>query len=408
MKNKLLIINSCINSTSTGRIAEEIGKCAKSQDFDVTAAYGFLNNNSQLHTIKVGNRNDHYFHALYTRITDRHAFASKTATKELVDKLETLNPDIINLHNVHGYYLNIEVLFDYLIKHDKPVVWTLHDCWPFTGHCSYFDAVNCDKFKTGCNRCPNSHAYPATKFLDASARNYKDKKRLFTALKQLTMVAPCNWMADNVRASFLKNADVKVIYNGVNTDQFRPAEEKECKELRKKFAIDHKKVILGVASVWDRRKGLEDFKKMAASLNDNEQIILIGLDDKQIENLPENILGIKRTENVEQLAAFYSLADVFANPTYVDNFPTTNIEALACGTPVVTYRTGGSPEAIDAVTGKVVEKGDTPEMLKAIRELFGKDREEMHNNCRRRAEQNFKAADRFDDYAALFKEKLKM
>lgn len=397
---KLLLLNVSANSGSTGRIAEEIGRCAQKYRFDVYAGYGFRNNGSYLHTIKIGSKTDHYLHALLTRLTDRHGFGSVGATRKFIRQLDAINPDIINLHNIHGYYLNIRLLSDWLRRHNRPVVWTFHDCWPFTGHCSYFDAVHCDMWKSGCRNCPNKHGYPESILADNSEKNYNEKRRLFCAMPNLTIVTPCHWMAENVKASFLGRFPVRVIYNGVDTDVFKPACAGEVSHLKHEKSLDGKKIILGVASVWDRRKGLEDFIRLSKMLSDNERIVLIGLNNKQLASLPENIIGISRTENTTQLAEYYSMADVFVNPTYVDNFPTTNIEALACGTPVVTYKTGGSPEAIDTTTGSVVEKGDQVSLLNAIRSRY--KNEEISKKCRERAVDNFDSRDRLRDYVNLF------
>lgn len=403
MNQKLLLINAAINSTSTGRIAEEIGRCAVSEGFDVYAGYGFTNNNSSLKTIRIGGRTDHYLHALMTRLTDRHGFMSAGATESFLKSVRNIKPDVVNIHNIHGYYMNVEKLAEYLAESGVPVVWTFHDCWPFTGHCSYFDAVNCSRWESGCHDCPNLHGYPSSKFKDNSVKNYRDKKRLFSAIENLTIVCPCNWMAENVKRSFLGDKQIRVIYNGVNTDVFKPGSPKAAAALRSRYGLDGKRVILGVASVWDKRKGLDDFIRMTSLLNDNERIVLIGLDEKQIAALPANIIGIRRTENVGQLADFYSMADVFANPTYVDNFPTTNIEALACGTPVVTYNTGGSPEAIDSATGRVTDKSDFNGMLDMCRGLWNGNAEETSALCRHRAVNLFDSRDRFKEYVDLFK-----
>lgn len=401
---KLLLINAAINSTSTGRIAEEIGKRAAAEGFEAYAGYGFTNNNSSLHTIPIGSKADHYLHALMTRVTDRHGFWSTAATRKFISQIKEIRPDIVNIHNIHGYYMNVELLAEYLKESGVPTVWTFHDCWPMTGHCSYFDAVDCDRWKTGCHDCPNLQGYPSAKFNDSSIKNYRDKKRLFSAIPNLTIVTPCRWMADIVKDSYLREKDIRVIYNGVNTDVFKPSDKSTTDALKEKLGISGKYVILGVASVWDKRKGLEDFKKIAEDLYDNESIVLIGLNDDQINSLPKNIIGIKRTENVGQLTEFYSMADVFANPTYVDNFPTTNIESLACGTPVVTYRTGGSPEAVDNETGRVIDKGDTASLLAACRELWNRDCITVSEACRKRAVTRFDSRDRFADYVNLFKE----
>lgn len=398
---KLLIINTSINSTSTGRIAEQIGECAQDNGFDVFAGYGFINNYSRLKTIPIGSKADHYLHTIKTRLTDRHGFGSRAATEKFVREIEEINPDIINIHNIHGYYMNIEILSDYLRSAGKPVIWTFHDCWPITGHCSYFDAVNCMRWKTECYDCPNLRAYPSSRFLDNSTDNFIRKKNLFESIPNLTIVAPCKWMADNVRDSFLNRKNIIVIHNGVDVEVFRPSEPETTEYLRKSLGLSSKRIYLGVASVWDRRKGLDDFVRISEHLSKDEQIVLIGLTDKQKKGLPENITAIKRTENVSQLADFYSMADVFINPTYVDNFPTTNIEALACGTPVVTYKTGGSPEAIDSETGIVIDKGELIQALEAARNLSKSD---SGSRCRERALNLFVSRDRFNDYVTLFKE----
>ncbi len=336
-----------------------------------------------------------------SRLWDNHGFASTKATKLFVKGLERINPDIIHLHNLHGYYLNVEVLFDYLEKVQKPIVWTLHDCWPMTGHCSYFDFVRCDRWKTGCYACPNLKGYPVSLFLDRSKQNFEKKKKIFTEVSNITFVTPSHWLKSVVQESFFENYPVKVIHNGVDLDVFKPI---RSEEVRSKYDIQYDtKIVLGVASIWDRRKGLNDFVQLKERMGEDVQIILVGLNEKQLSNLPKGILGIRRTENVEELAALYAMADVFVNPTWVDNFPTTNIEALACGTPVVTYQTGGSPEAVTDVTGKVVERGDVEALREAILEILVRERDVYRIECRERAEKFFNKEDRYRDYVELYK-----
>lgn len=402
--NKLLLINVSANSGSTGRIAEEIGQTAAARGYDCHFGYGRVGRESKAHLIRIGSNWDVKVHGLESMLFDNHGFGSRNATKRFIQEIERIKPDVINLHNIHGYYLNVEILFEDLAKTDIPVVWTLHDCWPFTGHCSYFDRYHCEKWKTGCYHCPNSKGYPKSLLLDRSKSNYARKKELFNKPKNITFVAVCNWMANNVKASFLGGYPVETIYNGVAVETFRPRIEglEGLNGLKAKLGIkEDAKVVLGVASTWDKRKGLDDFITMSVQLPSDYQIILVGLNDKQIANLPSNIIGIKRTENVRQLAELYSLADVFVNPTYVDNFPTTNIEALACGTPVVTYRTGGSPEAIDEKTGVVVNQGDLSLLQTAV-ESVAKNKSSYTKACRERAVKLFNKQDRFTDYVNLF------
>lgn len=402
MKN-LLIINTVANTGSTGRIAEEIGLLANSEGFESQLAYGQKAVNSQLPVIKIGNKTDFYIHALETRLYDNHGFSSRAATQKFVKKLDEWKPDIINLHNLHGYYLNVEILFNYLKKVQVPIVWTFHDCWPFTGHCTHFDSVNCMKWKEECRECPLSRSYPASWFVDRSHVNFHKKKELFNGLNNMTIVTPSKWLADFIPDSFLGNYPVRVINNGINLEQFKPCFDEN---ILSKYGIKKNTYILGVASVWHERKGLGDFIKLRSMFPKDIKIVLVGISPKIEKTLPSGIISVPRTESIYELAALYSSASVFVNPTYVDNFPTTNIEALACGTPVVTYRTGGSPESIDERTGIVVEKGDISGLKLAIEKVVRTEKPLYSSSCRERAENKYDKDDRYHEYIALFREML--
>lgn len=399
-KMKILFVNTSVNTGSTGRISEEIGRAALATGHECWFAYGRQVQPSKLNLIKVGNSWDVRRHILQSRLLDNHGFASKAVTKRFVSKIKEINLDIVNLHNVHGYYLNIELLLNYLSDAGIPVIWTFHDCWPITGHCSYFDAVDCDKWKTECEHCPNKHGYPKSVGLDRSKQNYEKKKRLIRSLKNLTIVTPSIWLKEIVGESYLKDFKTIVINNGVDLNVFRPTEDIEFYD--RVGLNQNKRLLLGVANIWDKRKGLDEFIEISKSMPLDWQILLVGLNEEQIKNLPRNIIGIKRIENVQQLAALYSRSDVFVNPTYVDNFPTTNIEALSCGTPIVTYKTGGSPEAIDAKTGIVVDKGEQKALQTAIEQILSYDRSVLRKECRARAELLYNKHDRFNDYMELF------
>lgn len=396
---KLLQINTNVNSGSTGRIAEDIGKLVMAMGHESTIAFGRGKRPSASQLIRIGGISDFRLHALKTRFLDLHGFGSANATRIFLEKVNALNPDVIHLHNLHGYYLNVELLFNYLKSAHKPVFWTFHDCWPFTGHCSHFDGVNCFKWKTECHHCPNKKGYPTSWFLDNSKYNYHRKKNLFTGIKNLTIVTPSNWLAEHVKNSFLKDYPVKVIHNGIDLSVFQPVEKQEEISKHKLFENAY---ILGVASIWNERKGLADFFRLREMLAKEIGIVLVGLNQKQITSLPPGITGIARTENISELAALYRGASVFVNPTYVDNFPTTNLEALACGTPVITYNTGGSPEAINENTGLVVEKRDVKGLAEAIIAISDKGKEYYQPLCRDRAEKLFNKEDRFKEYYQLY------
>lgn len=402
---KLLQINTTLNTGSTGRIAEGIGQVAMDAGFESYAGYSKLGpGGTESSGIEIGGRLDTYLHGIKTRVLDLHGFGSSRATKNFIQQVEAIDPDIIGLHNLHGYYLNIEVLFSYLKKVQKPVVWTFHDCWPFTGHCTYFDSVGCEKWKTQCFECPKTRMYPASYGLDNSTWNFRKKKELFTGLNNLTIVTPSRWLADLVNESFLQEYPVDVIHNGIDLEQFTPD---RSEDLPAGFVSDQRKIILGVASVWDQRKGLHDFLKLNELLSNEFRIVLVGLSEAQLNELPATITGIARTENIGQLATLYRSAHAFVNPTWQDNFPTTNLEALACGTPVITYNTGGSPEAVDEHTGFVVEQGGVDEVVQSIHEISQNCRESFIEPCRNRARAQFNKDDRFQEYVDLYEEILR-
>ena len=292
--------------------------------------------------------------ALKARLFDNEGFNAKKDTQRLVEYIKQYDPDIIHLHNLHGYCINLEVLFGYLKSCQKPVVWTLHDCWAFTGHCAYFDVVGCKKWKEQCSSCSQTKEYPSSLFLDHCEKNYKEKKAAYSGIKNLTIVTPSKWLASFLSDSILKEHTVKVIHNGIDLQSFSYKKS----DILEKNGLAGKKIVLGVAQNWVERKGLEDFIKLSTLLDDKYKVVLIGLTEEQKKALPKAVFGITRTENIEELQKWYSAAEVFVNFTYQDNFPTVNIEALACGTPVLTYKTGGSVEVICKGCGWVVEQGD--------------------------------------------------
>jgi len=360
---KVLQVNTVCGTGSTGRIATDIYKILEKQGYESSIAYGRGSAPKDINSIKIGTDFNNYMHVAKTRLFDKHGFSSIKTTKEFIKKAKEYNPDVIHLHNIHGYFLNIELLFNYLKEVNKPVVWTLHDCWTFTGHCAYFDYVECDKWKLACNNCPQKNSYPKSLFVDNSKNNYKRKKELFTGIKNMTIVTPSKWLGELAKQSFLKEYSVSVIHNGVDLDKFKHTDS----DFRAKNGLEGKFLILGVANIWDRRKGLNDFIELSRRLSSDYKIIIVGISKEQKKNLPDNIIAITRTNNIEELVEIYSAADVFVNTTYEDNFPTTNLEALACGTPVITYDTGGSVESI-IDENCIIPKGNVDILVNTILE----------------------------------------
>ena len=396
----LLQINSVANTGSTGRIAEGIGQAVMKAGWKSFIAYGRYANPSQSELIKIGNKWDIWNHVLQTRLFDKHGLASKGATKKLIQRIEQIKPNIIHLHNIHGYYMNYPILFEYLSKNNIPVVWTLHDCWPFTGHCAYFSYLGCEKWKLQCKQCLNKKEYPTSLGLDYSDTNYLLRKKYFTSIPNLILVPVSDWLDSLVRHSFLKNCHSKRIYNGVDTTIFHPLPM--FNSILNKHSILNSNFVLGVANVWEKRKGLQDFIQLRKFLPISYSIVLVGLNSRQIAKLPNGIIGIQRTENVEQLRDLYTSALAFVNPTWDDNVPTTNLDALACGTPVITYQTGGSPEAISPETGFVVEQGNIQGIVNAIEKICQEGKGTYSKACRDRAVRHFNKEERFQEYINLY------
>ena len=394
----LLQINITANWGSTGKIAESIGLAAIQQGWESYIAYGRWCNPSQSHLIKVGNKLDMYMHYGEQRIRDNEGLCSRGATKRLIKQIMEIKPDVVQLHNIHDHYLNYRLLFEYLNQTDTKVVWTFHDCWAFTGHCFHFVTKKCDRWKSGCYDCPLKNEYPKT-LVDRSKEHWVLKKNLFTGCKNLTIVPVSDWMGNFVKESFLKDKRICVIKNGVDLNTFRSLVPHSSSELNRKFKI------LAVSSVWYPDKGELDIYKLRSMLPDDDyEITMVGLSAEQAKKLPSGIIGIQRTQNVQELVQLYSDADVLINPTYADTFPTVNLEALACGTPVITYRTGGSPEAIDNKTGFVVPQGDVAALANAIMNM--RSNPLSSEVCRKRAEEFFDKDKCFEQYVNLYNELL--
>jgi putative colanic acid biosynthesis glycosyltransferase len=401
---KILQINTVVNSGSTGRITEEIGQLAIKAGWKSYIAYGRNKRPSESELIKIGNSWDNKMHGLQTRLFDMHGLASKNATNDLVIQIKKIKPDIIHLHNIHGYYLNYEILFSFLNVVNIPVVWTLHDCWPITGHCTYFTYVGCNKWETECFSCPQKTNYPASFLIDRSKKNFNRKKELFNSLMDVTIVPVSNWLSDILKKSFLHKYPVRVINNGINTEVFKPT---ESSEFRVKYSIENKFILLGVAIDWEPRKGLQDFIELSKQLESNYQIVLVGLTNKQIKQLPENILGIERTEDIEALVHIYSVADIVLNLSYEETFGMTTVEGLACGTPGIVYNATASPELIDNSTGLIVEPGDINELIEAIKVIEQNGKQYYTEACVKRAQRLYKKEDRFKEYIELYEELIK-
>jgi len=400
---KLLQINTTLKTSATGNIAFQLSEMVIEDGNESFIAYsGRYSKIKKNHNlIRIGSKFDFYWHAMMTRIFDLHGFSSTFATKKLLKTIELLSPDIIHLHNLHGYYVNIKLLFEYLSFAKIPVVWTMHDCWAFTGHCDHFEDIDCHKWKKSCSNCPQKTQYPASYIYDNSKMNYINKKYLFNSLESLTIVPVSNWLESKLKESFFHNYSSNVIHNGIDLDVFKISDERV---FRNKFNLENKIILLGVASKWSRKKGFFEFLKLSKLLDDNFLIVLVGTSSKVQKNLPSNILGLPRIHDQINLADIYSSSDLFINLSFEDSYPTTNLEAISCGLPVITYMTGGSPESVEENGGYVVDKGNIEQVLKSIHLILNQKNQKFSKDALRKiALKKFDNKTNFSNYLKLYK-----
>lgn len=398
---KIVEINT-VHFGSTGRIMLQIAEVARARGHEVctfSRAWYTRRFTGKFYDA-VGFTVDNIIHRILAPIFGREGVLSYFGTKRFIAKLKKIDPDVIHLHNLHGYYINLPLLFAYIKKHKKKVIWSLHDCWAFTGHCPHFTFARCEKWRDGCRHCPQPRMYPKM-YLDGSKWMYEKKKQWFTGVQDMTIVTPSTWLAELVKRSFLRDYPVKVINNGIDLEVFKPTES----DFRKTHGIaEDRKIILGVAFGWGVRKGLDIFIELSKRLeSDKYQIVLVGTNEAVDKQLPKNIISIHRTNNQAELAQIYTAADLFLNPTREDNYPTVNMESLACGTPVLTFRTGGSPEILADSCGAVVPCEDIDAMEREIIRIC----EEMSffkDACLKKAA-SFNQIHRFEEYIKLYEDR---
>ena len=394
---KVLIINCVCGTGSTGRIVSELWKLLKAEGHEAKVAYGFGNAyvvaKEDLYCIN--NKFGYYLHNAISRLTDRAGFYSTYHTLKLVSFIKHYKPDVVHLHNLHGYYINIRILFKYLSTIRVKVVWTLHDCWAITGHCVHYSYEGCYKWKVECHDCPLKKTYPQSLFLDQSKRNFLEKKKLYAAISDLTITTPSEWLASVVRQSVLLGGrHIVAIPNGIDLNVFKPTSS----NLRQEYGIkDTDTLLLGVSSVWYLKKGYDDFKRLAKIMPDNYKLMLVGLTKEQILDMPENVIGIERTNNINELVAIYTMADVFLNLSYEETMGLVTAEALACGTPAIVYDKTAVPEVVDEKSGYVVSAGDIETVLK----LIDKVKEFNMEDCINRAS-DYSADKQYVKYLTLY------
>lgn len=401
--NTLLQIGIEVNIGSTGRITEQIGKLAIEKGWVSYIAYARGFKPSKSKTIKIGNKLNVYLHVLQTRVFGNHLRASTKATKELIKNIQIIKPNIIHLHQLHGYFLNLEVLFIFLSKLEIPVVWTLHDCWAFTGHCAHFSLINCNKWRLECNNCPQINKYPKS-YVDKSRENFYFKKDLFNSIQNLTIVTVSHWLNKLAKDSFLNRYRIVTIQNGVDTKSFFPRTGLD--KIRKKFDIPNGSIILGVGTVWSKSKGFYDYIELRKILDPDVTIVLVGVNKRLGKFLPSGIVGVPRTENIDELASLYSLADIVISLSYQESFGLTPIEGFACGTPAIVYSTTALPELITSDVGLITEPGNILELNNAINTILKNGKQYYKSNCVKRAVNHFDVGLKYEEYFSLYNQLL--
>lgn len=386
-------INATGEAGSTGRICTSISRILTERGTENYVLY-CLGSNQNPSQIKYTDSKSVKLSAAASRFFGNWGFEGGASTRRLIKKLDEIKPDIIHLHNIHSHACDLSMLFNWIKKKNIRLFWTFHDCWAFTGYCMHYDMIQCEKWKTECFDCPQKKEY--SWFFDKSRQLYNKKKRLFSGL-DLTIVTPSRWMANQVKESFLRDYPVKVINNGVDLEIFRPVDSSDFKE---KYGLQDKRIVLAVAFGWSEKKGIDVLRRIANKLDSSYRLVIVGLDNPEGFGLPDSVITIPRTHSAAELAKIYSAADVLVNPTREENFPTVNLESVACGTPVVTFNTGGSPETIGISCGSVVEKNDCGAMLDEIIRICTEKpfTAEMCRECAGRFDKN----DCFSSYIELY------
>lgn len=394
---RVLQINLVCGHGSTGKIAVNIANMLKANGDEAYVAYG-SGTTDYPESFRITSDNEYRINThVYSRILGLDGRGTRFGTRKLLKWIDRINPDIIHLHNIHSLCLNYPMLFNYINKKHIPVVWTLHDCWAMTGGCAHFSAVGCEKWKSQCEHCTFYGTYHRKSWINTERSTYNLKKRLFSSVDNLTIVPVSYWLEGLVKQSFLKDKPTKVIQNGIDLSIFHPIKDYSSPTVNTLLSVG-KPILLGVSSGWNNEKGLQEMIRLSS--NPNYQVVLVGVQEGL--SLPPEITAVKRTTNQQELAEYYSAADVFVNPTYNDSFPTVNIEALACGTPVITYNTDGSPEIIDNETGRFAKKGNYEALVANVQEILDCGKERFTEKCVKRALALFNKDDRYKDYIDLY------
>lgn len=397
---KLVQFNPVANWGSTGRLTEDIGDVVMDAGWDSYIAYGRQFNPSKSHLLQVGGKWSVISHTLKTRLFDRQGFGSYCATKNLLKQLDEIKPDVFQFHNLHGNFLNFPLILKYAAKKDIPIAWSLHDCWSMTGHCSHFVRIGCEKWKTGCYKCPLKGQYPNSWLIDSSKRNYREKKALIEAVPRLTIISGSEWLAGIARESYFKGRDIRVIPDGIDTDIYQPRSNGD--ELRKKLGLEGKFVILATGTGWGEEKGLYDYGELRKMLSDEYAIVLVGMSQEWLAKVPEGVIGLPRTKSPQDLSEYYSMADCVMSLSKMESFGLTPVEGFACGTPAIVYDTTALPELITPETGFVAKFLDVTDVKNKVELLRAKGKSVYTAKCREVAVEKYDRKKCYAEYLGVY------
>lgn len=396
----LVQFNPVANWGSTGRLTEDIGDVVMAAGWESYIAFGRQFNPSKSHLLQVGGKWSVLSHTLKTRLFDRQGFGSYCATKKLLKQFDEIKPDVFQFHNLHGNFLNLPLVLEYATEKDIPIVWSLHDCWSMTGHCSHFISIGCEKWKTGCYKCPLKRKYPNSWLLDSSKRNYREKKALIQAVPRLTIISGSEWLAGIARESYFKGRDIRVIPDGIDTDIYQPRNNGD--EIRKRLGLEGKFVIVATGTDWNEDKGLSDYGKLKNMLSDDYAIVLVGMNEEALAMVPEGVIGLPRTKSPQELSEYYSMADCVMSLSKRESFGLTPVEGFACGTPAIVYDTTALPELITPETGFVAKFLDVEDVKIKVEAMRAKGKDYYSARCREIALEKYDRKVCYEEYMKVY------
>lgn len=398
--SKLVQFNPVANWGSTGRLTEDIGDVVMASGWESYIAFGRQFNPSKSHLLQVGGKWSVLSHTLKTRLFDRQGFGSYCATKKLLKQFDEIKPDVFQFHNLHGNFLNLPLVLKYATEKNIPIVWSLHDCWSMTGHCSHFISIGCEKWKTGCYKCPLKRKYPNSWLIDSSKRNYREKKALIQAVPRLTIISGSEWLAGIARESYFKGRDIRVIPDGIDTDIYQPRNNGD--EIRKRLGLEGKFVIVATGTDWNEDKGLSDYGKLKKMLSEDYAIVLVGMNEEALAMVPEGVIGLPRTKSPQELSEYYSMADCVMSLSKRESFGLTPVEGFACGTPAIVYDTTALPELITPETGFVAKFLDVADVKEKVELMREKGKAFYTKKCREIAEDKYDRRKCYHDYMEVY------